>query len=72
MSEREIEASSVAEDGEAMTTKRVKKKPAPKSRILPEWPADKPIPDFASAEEEDALWGSYFFRGDGGGRGTRI
>lgn len=27
----------------------------------PEWPADKPIPDFASAEEEDAFWGAFSF-----------
>ena len=44
-----------------MTTKRTRKIASPTGRAPPEWPADKPIPEFVSAEEEDTFWGSYSF-----------
>ncbi|GAC1339483.1 MAG: hypothetical protein NVSMB23_08570 [Myxococcales bacterium] len=40
----------------------MKSKKSTKSRAgNPEWPVDKPIPDFASVEEEDAFWGTFSF-----------
>jgi Ribbon-helix-helix protein, copG family len=47
----------VAQDGEAMKPKKSSRPRAGNAK----WPVGKPIPDFGTAEEEDAFWGSFSF-----------